>query len=177
MADEPLPGSAPVGRRIRLRPQRIRPSAPETLPDSEASESEVAPNTPVQHASATVAAVFGLVGLLGFLPGLINLEDLAMAGHHSDALLFGLFSVSILHNAMHLLFAVGGFVLARTPRGARLFLLTGGAFYLLLAGYGTVIDHGGAANVIPVNSAGNWLHLVLGTGMLGLAALPGRAAR
>ena len=33
--------------------------------------------------------------------------DLMMAGHHSDAMLLGLFQVSVLHNVVHLLFGVG----------------------------------------------------------------------
>ena len=36
-----------------------------------------------------------------------NSGDLMMAGHHSDAMLLGLFRVSVLHNVVHLLFGVG----------------------------------------------------------------------
>lgn len=36
-----------------------------------------------------------------------NSGDLMMAGHHSDAMLLGLFQVSVLHNVVHLLFGVG----------------------------------------------------------------------
>jgi hypothetical protein len=41
------------------------------------------------------------------------------AGHHSGALLLGVFQVSILHNIVHLLFGVAGRLLARTAAGAR----------------------------------------------------------
>ncbi|HEV2784141.1 MAG TPA: DUF4383 domain-containing protein [Actinophytocola sp.] len=130
---------------------------------------------PVQHAAATVAGVFGLVGLLGFLPGITtNLGALEFVGHHSDALLLGVLSVSVVHNVIHLLFAVAGLALATTAGAARGFLLGGGVVYLLLALYGAVIDQDGAANFIPVNTADNWLHLGLGAGMVGLGLLPGR---
>lgn len=36
-----------------------------------------------------------------------NSGDLMMAGHHSDAMLLGLFQVSVLHSVVHLLFGVG----------------------------------------------------------------------
>jgi hypothetical protein len=45
---------------------------------------------------------------------------------------------------------------------------SGGVVYLVLWLYGLVIDHGSAANFVPVNGADDWLHLVLGVGMIGL---------
>lgn len=36
-----------------------------------------------------------------------NSGDLMMAGHYPDAMLLGLFQVSVLHNVVHLLFGVG----------------------------------------------------------------------
>jgi hypothetical protein len=38
-----------------------------------------------------------------------------------------------------------------------------------------VIDHGSAANFVPLNSADNWLHLALAIGMIGLGVLLARA--
>jgi hypothetical protein len=93
---------------------------------------------------------------------------MTFAGHESTAMLLGVFHVSILHNVVHLLFGVVGFVLARTVSGAIGFLIGGGAVYLLLWLYGVVIDHDSAANFVPLNTADNWLHLALGVGMVGL---------
>ena len=58
--------------------------------------------------------------------------------------------------------------------GARNFLIFGGAVYAVLWLYGLLIDHGSDANFVPVNSADNWLHLVLAIGMIGLGVLLGR---
>jgi Domain of unknown function (DUF4383) len=177
MSSEQMPGSGPVGRRVRIRPGWVpqNPRSTATDPDPERRKLHT---TPVQHAAATVAAVFGLVGLLGFLPGITSgIGALEFAGHHSDALLLGVFSVSVVHTVVHLLFAVAGLALATTATAARLYLFGGGAIYLLLALYGALIDQNGAANVIPVNTADNWLHLVLGLGMIGLGLLPGRNPR
>jgi Domain of unknown function (DUF4383) len=71
--------------------------------------------TNVQKAAAIVGVVFLLVGVLGFIPGITtNFGDLSFAGHNSDAKLFGLFQVSILHNIVHLLFGIAGLAMART---------------------------------------------------------------
>lgn len=132
-----------------------------------------------QVIAATVAVVFLLVGVAGFIPGLTTHYDmLSFAGHHSGAMLLGVFAVSILHNIVHLAFGVAGLALARTPGGARTFLIAGGVIYLVLWLYGLVIGHDSTANFVPVNSADNWLHLGLGAGMiaLGLATARRRAA-
>ena len=121
-----------------------------------------------------VAATFLVVGVLGFVPGITtNYDQLSFAGHESEAELLGLFQVSILHNVVHLLFGVVGLALARSYKGAVSYLLGGGAVYLVLWLYGLLIDHQSSANFVPVNDADNWLHLLLGVGMLAL----GYAAR
>lgn len=70
---------------------------------------------PIQLAATVVAAVFLLVGILGFVPGVTtNYDQLSLAGHGSGALLLGLFAVSVLHNLVHAAFGVVGFLMART---------------------------------------------------------------
>jgi hypothetical protein len=135
--------------------------------------------TPIQSASFIVGAVFLLVGILGFVPGITtNIADLGAAGPDSEAHLLGIFQVSILHNIVHLLFGLAGFALARTVSGARMYLIGGGAIYLVLWLYGLIVGQDSAANFVPVNAADDWLHLVLGLGMIGLGlALAPRAAR
>ncbi|MCV9996382.1 DUF4383 domain-containing protein [Paeniglutamicibacter sp. ZC-3] len=128
--------------------------------------------THVQKAALAVGAVFLLVGILGFIPGITtNYDQLSFASHHSEAMLLGVFQVSILHNIVHLLFGVAGIAMARTRSAARSYLLWGGVIYLLLWIYGLVIDHDSNANFVPVNNADNWLHLVLGLAMVALAVL------
>ncbi|MBO4273716.1 DUF4383 domain-containing protein [Microbispora triticiradicis] len=133
--------------------------------------------TPVQTAALVVGVVFLLVGVLGFIPGITqNVDQLQFAGHHSDAMLLGVFEVSILHNIVHLLFGVAGVTLARTWAGARSYLIGGGAVYLVLWLYGLLVGHDSAANFVPVNNADNWLHLFLGLGMAALGFLLTRRA-
>ena len=121
----------------------------------------------VQGAALLVAGGFLVVGLLGFIPGVTTgYEQLEWAGHHSGAKLFGVFAVSVLHNVVHLAFGVLGFVMARTYAASRAYLLGGGLVYLGLWVFGLMVDHGSAANFVPVNGAGNWLHFGIGTGMV-----------
>ncbi|WP_329812755.1 DUF4383 domain-containing protein, partial [Streptomyces sp. GSL17-113] len=62
-----------------------------------------------------VGAVFLVVGILGFIPGVTtDYGTMQFAGHESQAMLFGVFQVSILHNIVHLLFGVVGLAAMRT---------------------------------------------------------------
>ncbi|WNG91929.1 DUF4383 domain-containing protein [Mycobacterium sp. ITM-2016-00318] len=132
--------------------------------------------TALQKAALAVGAVFLLVGILGFIPGITTGYDtMSFASHQSGALLLGIFNVSILHNIVHLLFGVAGIAMARTFTGARTYLIGGGVIYLVLFIYGMVIDHQSAANFVPVNMADNWLHLALAIGMIALGVLLSRA--
>jgi len=133
--------------------------------------------TTSQLLAGAVGLVFLLVGVLGFVPGLTtHYDSMTFGGHHSGALLLGVFAVSGLHNIVHLLFGVAGLALARTAAGARAFLIGGGAVYLVLWLYGLVIDQASSANFVPVNTADNWLHLALGVGMIVLGVVTGRRA-
>ena len=138
----------------------------------------------LQKAAGGCGAVFLLVGILGFIPGVtMHYNTLSWAGHDSGATLLGIFQVSVLHNIVHLAFGVAGLLMSRTVRGARSFLLGGGVMYAVVWLYGLVVDQASSANFIPVNTADNWLHFVLAFGMiaLGLAlgrrAMPARAPR
>jgi len=123
-------------------------------------------------AAGVVGAVFLVVGILGFIPGITsNYDAMEFAGHESGAELFGVFQVSILHNIVHLAFGVVGLAAARRANAARSFLAIGGLVYLALWIYGLAVDHQSDANFVPLNDADNWLHLGLGAGMILLALL------
>jgi 4-hydroxybenzoate polyprenyltransferase len=131
--------------------------------------------TDIQKAAMAVGAVFLLVGVLGFVPGITtHYSDMSFGGHHSTAKLLGIFQVSILHNIVHLLFGAAGIAMARQARTAYLYLVGGGVIYLVLWIYGLVIDKDSSANFVPVNAADNWLHFVLGLGMIAVGVLLSR---
>ncbi|GHF47554.1 hypothetical protein FHX82_001431 [Amycolatopsis bartoniae] len=127
---------------------------------------------PVQTFALVVGVVFLLAGILGFIPGITtHYDQLTFGGHHSGALLLGVFNVSILHNLVHLVFGIAGLVLARGPGGSRGYLVIGGFIYLLVCVYGLVIDNHSAMNFLPVNGADDWLHFGLAVGMVALGVL------
>jgi arginine exporter protein ArgO len=137
-----------------------------------------APPTWLPTMAMVVGAVFLLVGVLGFIPGITtNYDDLTFAGHESDAKLLGIFEVSVLHNIVHLLFGIAGLVAARSAATAGWYLLIGGVVYAVLWVYGLVVDEHSTANFVPVNDADDWLHFVLAVTMIALGAVGLRALR
>src|SRR3954453_5779265 len=132
----------------------------------------------VRTAAMAVGAVFLLVGILGFIPGITtDYSSMSFAGHSSDAKLLGIFQVSILHNIVHLLFGVVGLALARRTESAISYLIGGGVVYLVLWLYGLVTPNSSSANFVPVNTADDWLHFVLGLGMIALGVMGRNATR
>nr|WP_253850613.1 DUF4383 domain-containing protein [Actinosynnema pretiosum] len=136
--------------------------------------------TPGQAVALGVGAVFLLVGVLGFIPGITtNYSDLAFAGTHSTAMLLGVFQVSVLHNAVHLLFGAIGVAAAANRGASRAYLVVGGGVYLVLWLFGSAVHEASAANFVPFNAADNLLHLALGLAMvlLGVATTAIERAR
>ena len=131
---------------------------------------ETPPRAAVQYGSLLVGVVFVLVGIAGFIPGITSgVDAMTFASYDSGAQLLHLFQVSVLHNAVHLLFGVAGIVLSRKALSARNYLFYGGIIYGVLFLYGIVVGSMSAANFVPVNDADNFLHLALAMGMLVLS--------
>jgi hypothetical protein len=129
---------------------------------------------PMRIAALVLGVAFLAIGICGFLPEITNVDQLQFYGRHSDALLFGVFNVSVLHNLVHLAFGIAGLIMSRTARRARKYLFGGGIIYALLGLYGCLVHEGDPANKIPLNAADNWLHLGLAVLMIVLGVLLGR---
>lgn len=126
----------------------------------------------IQKLAAGVGALFLLIGILGFIPGITHrMGHISFAEHHSDAKLFHLFQVSVLHNLIHLGTGALGLAASRKASWARLFLIGGGIVYLIFTLYGGVVDRATDWNFVPFNRNDNWLHLGLGAGMIALGAV------
>ena len=132
----------------------------------------------LQTLALAVGAVFLLVGVLGFVPGITtHYDSMEFAGHESGAKLLDIFQVSVLHNIVHLLFGVAGIAMSRRVESAFTYLVGGGAIYLVLWVYGLVVGQNHDANFVPVNNADDWLHLALGAGMIAAGFLGRNAGR
>lgn len=130
---------------------------------------------PIQWAALIVTILFLAAGVLGFIPGATsNFMSMRFAGHHSTALLLGLFQVSILHNIVHLLFGIVGALVRRSPAGSFHYLLWGGIVYAVLWLYGLFINAESGANFVPLNTPDNWLHFGLAIVMIGSALVLNR---
>ncbi len=127
---------------------------------------------PIRLITTAVAVVFLLVGVLGFIPGITtHYGSMTFAGHMSHAKLVGLFQVSVLHNVVHLLYGVVGLAMARRAASAVTYLIGGGVVYLVLWIYGLIVSEQSQANFVPLNTPDDWLHFVLGLGMIGLGVV------
>lgn len=121
----------------------------------------------VQGAALGVAAVFLVLGIAGFIPGLTtHLNHLRWLGHAEgpQAQVFGTFDVSAVHNLMHLGFGMAGLLLARTFARARAYLVGGGLLYLALWLIGLLDER--LRNTLPLNQSDNWLHFAAGIVMV-----------
>lgn len=124
----------------------------------------------MQAVTLMVAAVFLVVGILGFLPGVT--QDMSFhqgprfSGPDSHAMLFGIFMVSVLHNFVHFAYAATGAVAAFFSGTVRVWFVLGGLVYLGLWVYGLVVAQDSSANFVPLNTADDWLHFGLGVAMI-----------
>jgi hypothetical protein len=136
------------------------------VPDEDRPE----PRSPLQTAANVAAALFLVLGVAGFVPGLVShYNDQLLAGSHSTAELVGLFQVSVLGNVVAVALGLAGLALAASARGARLYLLAGGGVALGLGLLGLAVNGSPSANFIPLGSADNGFYLALGALMLALS--------
>jgi len=128
--------------------------------------------TGTRSINRTVAAGFGavytLVGIAGFF-----VSDNFISKTDNDLLGF---QVNNLHNIVHLLIGVALLAASKRHDTARSANLAIGATYLLLGVLGPVIN-GTAVDIIALNTADNWLHVVSGLLLLGVALLADKHAR
>ncbi len=125
-----------------------------------------------QGLAGLVGVVFLLVGIAGFVPGIVeSYDELGWWKAGSRAELLWVFQTSILHNLVHLAFGLLGLALASRAATARAFLLGGGLVYLALWVYGLAVDKGSGANFVPLDRADDWLHFLLGVLMVALAVM------
>ncbi|MEV7605158.1 DUF4383 domain-containing protein [Paenarthrobacter sp. NPDC089322] len=121
----------------------------------------------IQVIGLGVGGLLMLVGVLGFIPGITaQYSELRFLGPESQALLFGVFQVSMLLNIVQLAVGALGLVMSRTAHGARNYLMGFGSLYILLSIYGLSVGVDSAANFLSLNTVDNWTHMVLGILMI-----------
>lgn len=104
----------------------------------------------LKTAANVFGAVFVLIGILGFVPGITT-----------DGSLLGIFDVSPIHNVIHLLSGVAALALAsKGESGSRTYFQVFGVVYALVTLVGFV-QGDTVLGLIGVNFADNVLHLVI----------------
>jgi ABC-type transport system involved in multi-copper enzyme maturation permease subunit len=122
-----------------------------------------------QWLSLVIGVVYLLVGIAGFA---VTGFDGWTEHDHSQTLLG--FAVNPLHNVVHLLIGLLGVLLWRRSRSARTY------GWILAIGYGAAFVYGlvaqddPALNVLNINAADNWLHLLSAVAGLAIALWPDR---
>lgn len=117
----------------------------------------------VRYFALIYGIVFLLVGIAGFVPGLVTqMEGAAeqgVAGSHGY--LFGLFPVNFLHNLVHIAFGIAGFVAYRTFSSARLYAKVVAISYAVLMVFGLIPGLNTLFGLVPLYGHDVWLHAVL----------------
>lgn len=110
-----------------------------------------------------VGAAFLLVGLLGFVPGIVTTDSEGMS------MLLGLFMVDTVHNVVHILTGVVGLLASTSAMYAKWYFLVFGGVYALV----TLLGFMGSPvlGFLAVNDADNWLHLLFAVLLLGIGLL------
>jgi len=117
----------------------------------------------VRYFALVYGIVFLLVGIAGFVPGLVTplQETPGLTVGAGSGLLFGLFPVNVLHNVVHLAFGVWGLVGYRTLSAARFYARSVAVIYGVLTVMGLIPLLNTTFGLIPLYGHDVWLHALL----------------
>lgn len=130
----------------------------------------------IRYFALIYGIVFLLVGLAGFVPGFVTPfepGDPDLAVNASSGLLFGLFPVNVLHNAVHVVFGIWGIAAWRSAVRARTYAQAVAVVYAIFAVMGFIPGLHTTFGLVPLHGHDIWLHLVLA----GVAAYFGFVAK
>jgi hypothetical protein len=131
-------------------------------------------STPAGIYAGVAAATLVVAGIIGFFYS----SDFGSPGNVGAV--FGILDVNGWHNVVHILTGVLGLLaFSAGAYAARQYALAFGAVYVVFAAWGFIAGSGDSIlGIIPVNTADNVLHLLIGVGGLvaGLATAEARTA-
>ena len=130
----------------------------------------MADRTPAQIYSLVFGAVLVIAGIIGFF-----YSSAFGSPGDTDAVL-GILDVNGWHNVVHIATGLAGILCARALASARAYCLVFGIVYLAVCVWGFIVGNDGSIlSIVPVNTADNFLHLLLAAG--GFAAYAASAPR
>src|SRR3954449_283030 len=129
----------------------------------------MADRSPAQVYAVVFGAVLTVAGIIGFFYS----AHFGSPGKTDDV--FGILTVNGWHNIVHIATGVAGLLAFRAGYAAsRSYAIVLGVVYILVAIWGFIIGSGDAIlSIVPVNTADNFLHLLIGiAGIAAFAATP-----
>ncbi|WP_158045648.1 DUF4383 domain-containing protein [Skermanella pratensis] len=116
-----------------------------------------------RYFSLVLGIVFLLVGIAGFIPGLMHMPEQAADVEVTENFgrLFGLFPVNALHNIVHIIFGIWGIAAYRSYAGARGYSRAVAVIYAVLAVMGFIPGLNTTFGLIPLYGNDIWLHAVI----------------
>lgn len=108
--------------------------------------------------------VFALVGVAGFIPGLVTPHDAAeheLAVQQNAGDLLGLFPVNILHNLVHIAFGVWGLAVYRNTSAAIGYARIVAIVYAVFVIMGFIPRLDTVLGLVPLYGNDIWLHALL----------------
>lgn len=130
----------------------------------------------IRYFALIYGIVFLVVGIAGFVPGLVmpmGADDPELAVDAAAGRLFGLFPVNALHDLVHIAFGVWGLVAYRSISGSLAYARGVAIIYGILLVMGLIPGLSTTFGLIPLYGHDVWLHAVLA----GVAAYFGFMAR
>ena len=118
----------------------------------------------IRYFALAYGIVFLLVGIAGFIPGLVAPPEPAtaeVAAETGFGRLFGLFPINIWHNLVHVAFGIWGLAAYRSLSGARLYARGVAVIYAVLAVMGLIPVLNTTFGLIPLYGHDIWLHILL----------------
>ena len=116
-----------------------------------------------RYFSLVLGIIFLLVGIAGFVPGLLQTPEPAadVEVTQSFGRLMGLFPVNALHNVVHIIFGIWGIAAYRSYTGARGYSKAVAIIYAVLAVMGLIPGLNTTLGLIPLYGHDIWLHAVI----------------
>jgi hypothetical protein len=104
---------------------------------------------------------FLVVGIAGFVPGLLSPMETDLAVNAMSGRLLGLFPVNILHSLFHVVFGIWGIAAYRSWSGARAYCRVTAVVYAVLVVCGLIPGLSTFFGLIPLHGHDIWLHALI----------------
>jgi hypothetical protein len=130
-----------------------------------------------QYFALIAGTIYTVVGLAGFVPGLMSHHDLpAMAVDTMYGRLLGLFPVNLLHTLVHLLIGIWGLLVWRRYWRSRVYAQSLAVIYAVLAALGLIPMANTMFGLVPLFGHDVWLHALTAAiaGYFGLSSEKGQ---